>query len=370
MTMSPRDQRVVLTLMGAAVVWRWLLAQASPMPGVDACHDLWLAGRLAQGGFVELAPRWWQASWALLVSPLVVCGMAPWTAAKILASLCGGFAVWPVASAAERLREGAGVPAAVLAMVAAGTSVAAGAASATAWHALLVAFALWAWVGGRIVPACALATLAGLGGGDRLCDDGSLLRFVRLAIGPLCLVPLAALPPRPRRLAGPALLLALVLLVTGLVASPLAWWPAWSPLVAVLVGVGLARLSTRWRDLVLCVVVAAECHGAWNSLEPLSAAAERSIARYVARRLPAGQSLVSDLPRVLWAAGRSPHAAVGADLVEAAGWPAVGALVLGRKAPWSSTVASALASRFTTYPLPSELQDLAAARGLRVLIHR
>ena len=367
MTMSPRDQRVVLTLTGAAVVWRWLLAQATPMPGLDACHDLWLTWQLAHGAFGELMPRWWQASWALLLSPFAACGVAPWTAAQILASVCGGLAVWPVASAAERLREGAGVPAAVLAMVAAGT---AGTGSAAAWHSLLVALAVRAWIGDREVLAFGLAAVAALGGGDRLVDDGALLRVARLAIGSLVLLPLAAMPPRPRRLAGLVLVLGVVLAVTGIVASPLAWWPTWSPLVAVVVGVGLARLSTRWRELVLCIAVALECHGGWNSLEPATAAAERSVARYVARRLPAGQCVLSDLPRVLWAAGQSPDATVGADVLDAADWPAVGAIVLGRTAPWSATIAAGLAGRFTTYPLPSDLQDLVAARGLRVLIRR
>ena len=47
--MTEADRRSVLWLTCAAVCWRWLVAVKTPLPGVDATHDLWLAERLVAG---------------------------------------------------------------------------------------------------------------------------------------------------------------------------------------------------------------------------------------------------------------------------------------------------------------------------------
>lgn len=369
--MSRRDARIVLWLCCAAAVWRWFVALRTPLPGVSACGDLWVAGQLAHGAFGELASAWLQPWWSLLLLPAIAAGVPPFLAAQVAGCLLGGLAVWPVALAAERLREGAGVPAAVLAMVAAGPTVAAGAGSAAAGLGLAVATAAAFASRGCLLPACGLGALVACGGGDALVAGGGMLRTLRLAVGAaLLLVPLAWLPPRPLRARG--LQVALLAAVTaGVVAGdPVAWWPTWSPLAAVLAGVGLVRLSARWREVLLCAAVAGECHGAWNEVEPRAAIAERAIGRFVAHRLPPGGQLASDLPRVLWAAGQRPAAWPGERLADAAAAPDVFAIVLGPAAAHSSTLAASLAGRFARYELPTDLADLVTTGGLRVLIRR
>lgn len=369
-SLSTRDRRLVLVIAGAAVVWRWLVAMRTPLPGLDAAFDLWLANQLAHGTWADLGARAAEPWSCLLLAPAIALGASPWLVAQVTACLLGGLVVVPVAAAAERLRQGAGLPAAVLAMVAAGPVVAAGAGASVGIGALFVALATWAVACGRTGPALLCAALAAATLGERLLAVDGVERTLRLSIGcTFLLAPLAGLPPRPR----PWLWLALAYgasLTIAVATRPMDWLPTWSPLAAVLAGVGLARLSTRWREVLLCVVVAVECHAAWQAIEPRHAVAERAIGRFVARRLPAGTRVLSDLPRVLWAAGQRPEASPAAELVDAARSAEVAAVVLGPEQARSSTVAASLAGSFARYELPTELVDLATAAGLRVLIRR
>ena len=370
-TMPARDQRIVLWLVCAGAVWRWLVAMRTPLPGIDASTDLWLAAQLAAGSWGELAARWTEPGWSLLLAPAIAAGAPPFVAAQVGACLLGALTAWPVACAAERLREGAGVSAAVLAMVAAGPSVAAGTGSAVGCLALVVAFAVWAASCARWRAALALAAIVAIAGGDVLTPSAGSLRTLRLAIGAaFVLSPLAWLAPRPPHLRGLAVVLALVVGGACVGAEPLAWWPVWSPIAAVLAGVGLVRLSSRWRELLLCVAVAAECYGAWQEIEPRPAVAERAIGRFLARRLAPEQEIVSDLPRVLWAAGQRPIVTPTSQLPKAAQATRVGALVLGPAVAESATTTASLAGTFARCDLAPDLTDLVAARGLRVLIRR
>lgn len=381
--LSRRDQYVVLVLGIAAFTWRWFVSLRSPMPGVGACGDLWAAAELARGAGAGLAVHWRDPLWSLVLAPAIACGASPFLAAQVAACVLGSVVSWPVAAAAERLREGAGVPAAVCATVAAGPVVAAGVGSGASLLAFVLALALLALACGRTWLAAALAFVVALAGADELAPATGALRELRLGVGTaLLLAPFAFLPPRPRRAPWIAFALLAVLvaaLVGSLVGSlggslerggPSAWLPTWSPAVAVLAGVGLARLSKLQRDLVLCVVVALECYGGWHEIEPRDLLAERALGRFVARHLPSGRRVLSDLPRVLWAAGQRPDACTAEALAEQAQDPDVGAIVIGPELARSSTLASSLAGTFAHYELPVDLGDLVAARGMRVLIRR
>ncbi len=371
-TLSVRDRRLVLALAGACMVWRWLLAHRTPLPGVDACGDLWRAGRLAAGDLAVLADAWMQPFWAVLLAPFVACGAPAWGAAQVLACLCGAGTVVLVAIAAERLRESAGLPAAVLAMAAAGAAVATGAGSAAALQALAVAVAALVSVTGRWRSAVVLVGLVAMAGSDLvLASPPSWWRALRLSS--LVLVPVAllvAMPPRPARVVAIASVFGVVVAIAA-ICSDADLLAAWSPLLAVLAGVGLARLPVRIRDLALCAVVLFECHGAWREIEGQDAVAERIVGRLHARRLAPGERLASDLPRVLWAAGQRPEAPTTVDaLLVAVADPKVAFLVLSPRLATDATLAASLAGTFAPHEVSADLTDLALARGLRVLVRR
>lgn len=369
--MSAADRRLVLVVAGATVVWRWLIAQRTPLPGIDACLELWRAERLAGGSFGELAAAWWQPWWALLLAPAVACGAPAFAAAQIAACVCGALTVVVVALAAERLREGAGLPAAVLAMAGAGASVAAGAGSATTLYAFLVGLGAWAVAGRRTAFGVLCWLLAAAGVGERLVAVESTWRHLRLGLGvglPLAL--LAWLPPRPGR--APMVWCALGCAIAASVVVPgaPAWLPAWAPAGAVLGGVGLARLPGLWRDVLLCVVVVLECLTAWHEIEPREAIAERIVGRYLAHRLSGAERVVSDLPRVSWAAHQRPEGLLPDALLNAAADPAVAAVVCGRALAADATLTASLAGVFVRHDLPADLADLAAEHGLLVWLRR
>lgn len=258
--MSKRDQRAVLWLCCAAICWRWFVGLRAPLPGVDACRDLWLAEQLAAGQFASLVDRAWEPLYGLLLAPALALGATPFAAAQVAACLLGGLALVPIAMAAERLREGAGVPAAAIAMAAAGPVVAAGAGSATSMFVLLSAFSLWAYAARRFVLSVVLLLVVIAGGTDQVASH-PLPGFEQLRYGlgaSFVLLPLLLLSPRARRFAAPALVLLALLVVAASVDAWTTLLPVHSAVLAVLAGLGLARLPLRVRDLLLALVVAAE----------------------------------------------------------------------------------------------------------------
>ena len=326
--LSRSDRRVVLWLMVAAICWRWLLAARTPLAGPASCHDLWLAQQLAGGDFVVLGLQWWAPLWSLLLAPAIACGAPPLLAAQVAAALLGGLAIWPLAIAAERWRSGAGVSTAVLLMVAPGLAVDAGCGGVGNLLALLF--------GGIVVLGWRRRWLA--------------LSLVVLALGALV---------DPFR-------------------SGFAGWPsacpasgAIEPLVALLVGCGLARWSPRWRELVSCAVVAGACYLAWQAVEPVEAAIERWLGQRLARQLAPGQRISTDRLRVALAAGQRPLplADVAAVLADAAHGE-VAYVVLGQPLARQSSLTAVLAGTFARHQLPNDAVDPVEARGLLVLIRR
>ncbi|MEZ6036665.1 MAG: hypothetical protein R3F29_04240 [Planctomycetota bacterium] len=369
--MAERDRRAVLWLCCAAVCWRWLVGRHTPMPDTTTCEQLWLARQLAARDFAVLAGEWWRALPALLLAPLLAVGAPAVASAKVLAALAGGLAVAPAALAAERLRQGAGVGAAVVVAVAGAAVLGAGGGAPSATASLLIALALWAaaarrWSIGVLLGAVAAPQLIGEAGARSWWQAW-------LVLGPaVATLPWLLLRPRSWAFAVPAAALASGVVV-GLLRGDLPTaGAAVAPALGVLVGVVLARLGRWWRDGVLCVVVAAQCHAAWSAVEPSSAVAERILAQYlVGSVLGPGERLVTDLPRVAWAAGGRPVAmGSAAELRAAVDDVDVGAVVLGGSLAADPSLRTWLASRFAVVGMSADLEDLAAARHLVVLVRR
>ena len=377
--MNRRDRRVLLWLCCAAICWRWLVGLRAPLPGVDACRDLWLAEQLATGQFDALLQRIWEPFYGMLLAPALVAGAMPFVAAKATACLLGGLTLVPVALAAERLREGAGVAAAALAMVAAGPVVAAGAGAATSLLALLLACSLWSYASRRFVLSGMLLLVVIAGGTDQVAG-WPVPRMVqlRLALGAVILmVPLLALRPHSRMFVAPALALLVVLIVAFAGDVVVELLPSYSPLLSVLAGVAVARVPVRLRDVLLALVVAADCHAAWTLGEPETAVVERVLPPFLARRVHGdGEVLLTTLPRVRWAAGQNPIEPIRPlrELCSELSGPRaprhIGSLVMTATEAKDVSLRALLAASFEPAVVPVALQDLLHARGLTVLRRR
>lgn len=377
--MSRRDRRALLWLCCAAICWRWFVGLRAPLPGVDACRDLWLAEQLAAGQFGALVGRVWEPLYGLLLAPALAFGAAPFAAAQVAACLLGGLALVPVAMAAERLREGAGITAAAIAMVAAGPVVAAGAGSATSMFVLLSACSLWAYAARRFTLSVVLLLVVVAGGTDQVASlSRPFVEQLRLGLGAaVVMLPLLLLPPRSRRFAAPVLLLLALLLVAASVDAWSTLLPMHSAVLAVLAGLGLARLPMRLRELLLALLVAVECHAAWTLCEPEAAVVERILPRYLLRRVhDEGQVVLSTMPRIRWAAGQDPSGVeqplsqLSRELSGPRAPRHVGSIIMTEAEGKDASMRALLASSFERAELPPNLQDLLDARKLSVLRRR
>jgi hypothetical protein len=259
-------------------------------------------------------------------------------------------------------------------MVAAGPSVAAAAGAGSALQSAFLVVAVWALAARRWAWFGCCTLLALPAWSDDL-NDGVAASFARaVRLGGVYLLPaalLCALPPRPARIVwlaiGSVVVVAAALLGPGLPAL----LPAWSPVFAVLGGIGLARLPARGRELFVCGVVLVEMHGAWREVEPPTAVVERIVGRLLRAQLRPGETVVSDRVRVAWAAGQKPESVRSADaLLVAAAAPEVAFLVLDRQLAKDATVAASLAATFTRHEISADLTDLLVERGLQVLVRR
>ncbi|HEX5053970.1 MAG TPA: hypothetical protein VFZ65_19485 [Planctomycetota bacterium] len=375
---TSREQRIVLWVTVGAVCWRWLTAVRSPLPSVDACRDLWLARRLAAVDPHALADALAEPLWALLLAAARLLPVDAFEAAQVLACLFGGLVVWPVAVAAERLRQGAGLPAAILALAAAGPVVSAGTGSAAALLALAMACCALCLQAGhwKLAALCFAVVLGGVADGvlhgATLAAPWHPAAEMRLGWGIAgVLALLSVLPPRPRRIAALWAVAAVMLAMSLAFAAGTRTLAAASAVVAVLAGVGLARLSVRLRDVLLCGAVLLEFYTAWQAVEPRSAVAERALGHHLARRLDAEQHVVGDLPRVLYFAGEAPVAIHGTDaLVQQASRADVACVVLGPDASRQATLTATLAGRFVRLDLPHDLADMLAEQHVVVFGRR
>ena len=373
---SPRERRILLWLCVGAVCWRWLLAIRAPLPAPSACLDLWVARQLVGGQFAALAEVWWRPWWALLLAPPLAAGAAPFLAAQVLGCLVGGLAIWPMAVAAERLRRGAGVPAAVIALAAGLPAAGAANGSALPLGTFVVAMAAacmargrWLGAGAFVLAAVGLTIDREPGGAANAWLD--VWRHLRdgwsLAVPFALLALLSPRPPRAALLWGGALVAFAVGWPTGRLSAVL---PLWAPCVGVLAAVGVARWPVRLGELALGGFVVIGFLAAWQRTEPRVAIAERLLGTHLAHRSGPDAAIVADLPRLLFFAGQRPVAPIDRDaLLHVASAPGVAFVVLSATAA-DATVTSALSSRFGRYQMPADLRDLAADRELLVFVRR
>jgi hypothetical protein len=145
--------------------------------------------------------------------------------------------------------------------------------------------------------------------------------------------------------------------------------------VVVLAGAVLAGWPRRVRALGLGVAVAC---GGWvgvAGLLPESRRVERELGAHLAATLPAAGAMVSDLPRVVYWAGRrppEPRHFTAAQLVAQALVPEVQVVVLATGSQRASAAAAAreLAVAFRPRPLPEPLASRCADLGIAVLERR
>lgn len=150
--------RALLWLCVAAVCARWLLAARTPVPAEDGVNYLWMAQRFAAGDAAAALAEPFSPLWPLLLALPIACGAPAFVAGQVAGALVGGLAILPIAAIAERLRRGAGVPAAALATT---SSVLARTAPEVLTEPLFVLVAglgVWAGLAGRF---CWLGTAAG-----------------------------------------------------------------------------------------------------------------------------------------------------------------------------------------------------------------
>ena len=114
-TLDARQHRMLLWLMCGAASWRWLLSARTPVPSEDGVNYLWMAEQFADLQVSAALSEPFSPLWPLLLSVPMAFGVDPLVAAKVLGSVVGALALWPIAAIAERLRPGAGLPAAALA---------------------------------------------------------------------------------------------------------------------------------------------------------------------------------------------------------------------------------------------------------------
>jgi len=112
-----RGDRALLLLVVAAVCWRWLLAMRTPVPAEDGVNYLWMAQRFAAGDAAAALSEPFSPLWPLLLALPIAAGAEPFLAGQVLGCIAGGLALLPIAAIGERLRRGAGLPAAALCAV-------------------------------------------------------------------------------------------------------------------------------------------------------------------------------------------------------------------------------------------------------------
>jgi hypothetical protein len=353
-----------------ALLWRALLAWRTPVPSEDGVTYLWMAQQFAAGRAGDALSEPFSPLWPLLLALPIRCGVEPVLAGKLLGALCGALVVWPVAAVAERLRPGAGVPAAALAAtsrlfsltavegyteplfalaVACGVLAglrerwwALGACSALAflvrpegvllplpfalarrgWRALLpaaaavLAFAAWrqaCGLGFDPVPKVAFHGLRDDLGAER----GDVLRnllalptaYMEAFAAAGLLAALSLLPPRGRGLGRVGALLGVALLPMLTFVVRRRFLVGWTGVVMPLAGNGVAalpRATSRVRVVVVAIACGLDLGLGWHGTIDGNRIAERRVGEYLAGHLGPGETVAGDLTRVLWYAGRRP----------------------------------------------------------------
>ncbi|MCR9244757.1 MAG: hypothetical protein NXI31_06980 [bacterium] len=319
---ATRERRILLWLVAGTVCWRWLLAVRTPLPRAEAVADLWLAQELAAGEASALAEIWFAPFWSLLLSMPVAFGFDPFEAAMVAGSILAGLALVPVACAAQRMRAGAGVAAALLLFTVPQPALLTAGGSAAAWQQLLTGTAIW-----------------------------------------------LVLRVRRRALARTAAVLCLLLALIDSLRDGLFGCLSIGMVVAALVaGVGLARLPVRLRDLLLTLAVAGMFFLTWEGVESRSVGVERYLGEFLADRLLPEERIATDLPRVQYFAGRRPEVVDRAALRLRVRDRATGAAVLTKAR--ALELDDELRPDFGHFQLSPRFASMADRHGVTVLLRR
>lgn len=143
------EQRALLWLMVGATCWRWLLATRTPVPAEDGANYLWMAERFAALDAAAALSEPFSPLWPLLLAVPIACGAPPLPAGQVLGCVLGGLALLPLAAVAERLRRGAGLPAAALAATSSLLARTAAEVLTEPLFVLVAAAGIWCGVAGR-----------------------------------------------------------------------------------------------------------------------------------------------------------------------------------------------------------------------------
>ena len=352
-----------------ALLWRALLAWRTPVPAEDGVTYLWMAQQFAGGRAADALSEPFSPLWPLLLALPIRLGVEPVFAAQVLGSLCGALAVWPVAAIAERLRPGAGVPAAALAATSRLFALTAVEGYTEPLFALAVACGVLAglrerwWTLGlcgalaflvrpegmllplpfvllrgwrALPPVAAVVLLFGLwraacglgfdpvpkvafhGLRDDLGDErGSVLHNL-LALPTAYMEAFAAaglfaamspLPPRRPGLGRLAALLGIALLPMLTFVVRRRFLVGWTGVVTPLAGAGIAalpRATVRVRAVATALACALDLVLGWHGTIDSNRIGERLVGEHLASRLAPGETIAGDLTRVLWFAGQRP----------------------------------------------------------------
>lgn len=350
------------------VVWRMILAWASPVPSWDGVSYLWMAERFAALDFASALEEVFPPGFSLLLAPWLLLGADPEITAQWFGALCAGATLWPLVAIVRREAPGAELLVAVL--WATSSLLARTAAEVLSEPPFLLAMAIgtlaglqqrwwqvgvWSAIAFWIRPEGSLLAAAFV-----LQEPRSAWRaLLPVAFGVLLLAwsrwlcghgfdPLPIhgfhelrddLPERGAffqnlidvpggwlEAFGPVGLLAIagwwrvgrkrgsafgwmVLLQIGVVCTFIVrrrFLLSSAVPVFAWAGQALQQLRPRWRLAAVVVCALFGTIGAWRGLTGSDRVAERHLGAWLGAQLQPGETLTGDLTRVVWFAGRRP----------------------------------------------------------------
>lgn len=135
----------------------------------------------------------------------------------------------------------------------------------------------------------------------------------------------------------------------------------------------LAMLRPRWRNLLVAALVLAGAIGGYRGTISADRLAERDLGRWLGAHMTPAETVVSDMARVVWYAGRRPpppRRLPTEELRQLTRASDVRFVVLGSKREAFEELRAAFAPTFAPVSLPDELALRAAERGIAVFERR
>lgn len=429
------SRRAIWALVAATVAWRSVLAVRTPVPSEDGASYLWMAQRFAAGDFAAGLGEVFPPGLPLLLAPWLWFGGDAFATAQAFGVLCAAATVLPLVAIARQVAPAGAL--AVGCLWASGSLLARNAVEVFSeppflllmalgtlaglrgrWWLLggCAALAFWIRPEGLLLPAAFVLSHRRAALSSLLPAGASvlLLALVRWLAGhgfdPL---PLLAFHEQRDDLPGRGALLA------NLVQVPAAWFEAfgvaglllfgawrqrreraaqalgWQCLLQIgavctfvvrrrfflsaavpvfaLASPALAALRPRWRAALVAALVLAGGIGGYCGTIATDRLAERDVGRWLATQLAPDETLVSDLARVVWYAGRQPpppRRFAAENLAARAEQQAARYVVLGSSREGFDDLRRLLAAGYARTSLPDGLARLADERGIAVFARR